>query len=64
MLSAGPFEVPEAKQLDQYDTKWSVPVGDLRIVFEIDWDARVITIERIRHRSDAYEGLRPRRAGR
>ena len=60
-LSAGPTGVSGAKLLDQYQTKWTIPVGNLRIVCEVDSDAGVIVIERIRHRRDAYEGLLPRR---
>ena len=60
-LSRGPFAVPQAKRLDQYDAKWSIPVGELRIVFDVDWDARLITVERIQPRRRVYIGLRQRR---
>jgi mRNA-degrading endonuclease RelE of RelBE toxin-antitoxin system len=34
-----------------------VRVGDYRIVYRIDAGARVVRVERIRHRKDAYRGL-------
>jgi mRNA interferase RelE/StbE len=35
-------------------TGWRIRVGDYRIVFQIDDEARSITIVRVRHRRDVY----------
>ena len=37
---------------------YRVRVGDHRIIYEIDDDARVLTVMRIRHRRDVYRKLR------
>ena len=33
---------------------WRVRVGDYRIVYQIDDDAKTVTIVRVRHRRDVY----------
>lgn len=59
-LRNGPY-VKGSKLLDQYDDLWTLEVGDWRILFEPDFDAREIRVQRIRHRLTAYEGILPRR---
>jgi mRNA interferase RelE/StbE len=47
---------PQAKPLRGPDF-WSRRVGDYRIVYTIDDDARVVTIYRVRHRREVYRDL-------
>lgn len=35
--------------------RWRVRVGDYRVVYGIDDEAKIVTIIRVRHRSAAYE---------
>lgn len=34
--------------------RWRIRVGDYRIIYEIDDEARVVSIERVAHRRDVY----------
>jgi len=33
---------------------WRIRVGDYRVIYSIDDDARIVDISAVRHRSDAY----------
>ena len=36
---------------------WRVRKGDYRVVYDIDDDAKIVTVVRIGHRKDVYHGL-------
>ncbi len=36
---------------------WRVRKGDYRVVYNVDDDARIVTVVRIGHRKDVYRGL-------
>jgi mRNA interferase RelE/StbE len=42
-------------KLTGYDDVWRVRVGDYRILYEIDDGVRIIAVQSIRHRRDAYD---------
>lgn len=46
-----PFGV---RKLVGADRTYRVRVGDYRIVYDVDFRERVVTVQRVRHRSDAY----------
>lgn len=48
---------PATEKLTATDA-YRVRVGDYRILYEIDDAARTVVIVRVRHRRDAYRGLR------
>lgn len=52
-LAANPRRVGHALRFD-FDGKHSGRRGDFRVVYEIDEDARLVTILAISHRSDVY----------
>lgn len=54
-LNSGPR--PHGSQKLAGSDLYRVRVGDYRILYEIDDAARVVTVERVRHRSDAYDNL-------
>jgi mRNA interferase RelE/StbE len=43
------------KKLRGYKGQWRVRVGDWRIVYFIDDDAKLVTITRVAHRREVYE---------
>ncbi len=43
------------KKLKGYKDQWRVRVGDWRVVYIIDDDAKLISITRIAHRREVYE---------
>ena len=43
------------KKLRSYKDQWRIRVGDWRVVYLIDDEARLITITRVAHRREAYE---------
>jgi mRNA interferase RelE/StbE len=43
------------KKLKGYKDHWRVRVGDWRIVYLIDDDARIVSVTRIAHRREVYE---------
>jgi mRNA interferase RelE/StbE len=50
-------EVPRptgARKLQGSVQDWRIRIGDYRVLYEIDDDARLVTIWRIAHRSDVY----------
>jgi len=46
-----------AIKLSGAETLYRVRVGDYRIIYEVDTQAREVTIHYLRHRRDAYRGL-------
>ena len=36
---------------------WRVRKGDYRVVYDVDDDAKIVTVVRIGHRKDVYRGL-------
>ena len=45
---------PSAKKLAGRQQDWRVPVGNYRILYEIDDDNQLVTVWRIAHRREAY----------
>lgn len=45
------------KKLEGEDRLYRLRVGDYRILFEVDDDARIVTIVKIGHRRDVYRNL-------
>jgi mRNA interferase RelE/StbE len=43
------------KKLKGGDREWRIGVGDYRIVYEIDDDARTVDVTRIAHRREVYD---------
>jgi len=46
---------PGCKKLRAYRDHWRIRVGDWRIVYLIDDEARDVTITRVAHRREVYE---------
>lgn len=46
---------PGCKKLRGGDKEWRVRIGDYRVVYEIDDDARAVDVTRIAHRSEVYD---------
>lgn len=46
-----------ATTLEGAERLYRVRVGDYRIVYEVDMDAKQITIHYVRHRSEVYRNL-------
>jgi mRNA interferase RelE/StbE len=46
---------PGAVKLVGSDSDWRVRVGRYRIIYEVDDDARIVRVYRVRHRSHAYD---------
>ena len=44
------------KKLKGGDAEWRIRVGDYRVVYVIDDAKLLVTVTRIRNRSDVYEG--------
>jgi mRNA interferase RelE/StbE len=42
--------------LGDWEGYWRLRVGEFRVIYKIDDRAAQVTILRIRHRSEAYEG--------
>jgi len=55
-LSAEPFPRRVAK-VQGAERLYRIPVGDYRIVYEVDARAKTITIHYVRHRREVYRGL-------
>lgn len=43
------------KKLKGYKDQWRVRIGDWRIVYIIDDDAKLVSVTRIAHRREAYD---------
>ena len=52
-----PYRPAAGKKLKGTPDRYRVRLGDYRIVYRADADARLVRVERIRHRKDAYRGL-------
>lgn len=59
-LNGGPMAAG-GKLLDQYENLWSAPAHRWRIIYEVDWEQREMTVTRIQPRDRVYRGLKPRR---
>ena len=46
---------PGCKKLSGYRDQWRVRVGDWRVVYLIDDEAKLVTITRVAHRREVYE---------
>jgi len=46
---------PGCKKLRGYKDQWRVRVGDWRVVYLIDDEAKLVTITRVAHRREVYE---------
>ena len=46
---------PGCKKLRGGDKEWRIRIGDYRVVYEIDDDARAVDVTRIAHRSEVYD---------
>jgi mRNA interferase RelE/StbE len=46
---------PGCKKLRGGDKEWRIRIGDYRVVYEIDDDARSVDVTRIAHRSEVYD---------
>jgi len=55
-LKAEPFP-RQAIKLSGSERLYRIRVGDYRIVYEVDTQAKQITVHYIRHRRDVYRGL-------
>jgi mRNA interferase RelE/StbE len=45
---------PGCVKLQGADDLWRIRVGDYRVIYSIDDDARIVDISAVRHRSDAH----------
>lgn len=52
-----PFRDYDVAKLKGYNNMYRIRVGNLRMVYEVLWDGRKITIHRIEPRESVYEGL-------
>jgi len=48
---------PPARKLSGHERMYRLRVGDYRIVYEVDIEARQVTVQYIRHRRDVYRNL-------
>jgi mRNA interferase RelE/StbE len=46
---------PGCKKLKGGDKEWRIRVGDYRIVYVVDDEAKTVDVTRIAHRSEVYE---------
>jgi mRNA interferase RelE/StbE len=56
-LIVNPFDLRISKPIKMANQERSSRVGDWRILFEVDEEARTVAILAVRHRSMAYQGL-------
>jgi mRNA interferase RelE/StbE len=47
---------PPAKKLKGGQRDWRIRVGDYRVVYTIDDEKLLVSVMRIRHRSEVYDG--------
>ena len=47
---------PGVRKLAGFDDAWRVRVGDYRILYEVRDDVVLVTVFRVAHRRDVYEG--------
>jgi len=43
------------KKLRGYKDQWRIRVGDWRVLYIVDDEAKVVSVTRVAHRSEAYE---------
>ncbi|MDI3465109.1 MAG: hypothetical protein OJF50_003930 [Nitrospira sp.] len=55
-LSSGPFP-PQSAKLQGAERLYRLSVGDYRVVYEVDSDARHIFVHYVRNRRDVYRRL-------
>ena len=55
-LASNPFPHLSIK-LTNAERLWHVRVGDCRIVYEVDTDARLVVVHYVRHRREVYRGI-------
>ncbi|MDA1054545.1 MAG: type II toxin-antitoxin system RelE/ParE family toxin [Planctomycetota bacterium] len=48
---------PTSIPLTGHDGLFRIRLGDYRLIYGVDWGARVVNIERVRPRGEAYENL-------
>ena len=46
---------PGCVKLQAADDLWRIRVGDYRVIYSLDDDARLVDVRVVRHRSDAYK---------
>ena len=56
-LAGDPRNSPQVRALKGSRGRFRLRVGDYRIIYSLDEDERVVRVEHIRHRRDAYRGL-------
>ena len=56
-LAGDPLDSPQVKKLKGSPDRFRLRVGDYRIIYRLDEKARLVLVERIRHRREAYRGL-------
>jgi mRNA interferase RelE/StbE len=56
-LANDPYDSSQVKKLKGSPGRFRLRVGDYRVVYSLNEQARVLRVERIRHRRDAYRDL-------
>lgn len=56
-LRSNPFPHPQAIKLANADRMFRIRVGDYRVIYEVETDAKEITVHHVRHRREAYRSL-------
>jgi mRNA interferase RelE/StbE len=56
-LCDGPRNSPQSKRLKGSPERFRLRIGDYRVVFTLDDEARKVRVDRVRHRREAYCGL-------
>jgi mRNA interferase RelE/StbE len=57
LLCDDPGSHPQTKKLKGSPDRFRLRVGDYRVVYTVDEEARKVRVERVRHRREAYRGL-------
>ena len=52
-LAANPLSSP-VRKLEGTDTLYRIRVGDYRIIYSVDLKQRLVVVQTVRHRKDAY----------
>ena len=53
-LDPVPAKLLDVQKLRGYENVYRIRVGDTRVVYEVDWDEKLINIQFVGHRSKAY----------
>jgi mRNA interferase RelE/StbE len=56
-LCGDPKNFPQTRKLKGSPDRFRLRVGDYRVVYSLDEEARRVRVERVRHRREAYRGL-------